>query len=330
MDILFLNRILYVFSCLVLSIFLTVSTAQGEKETVAKDTTEDNLNLEMILAGIKHYDALAQSGRGKSTLTWEQKTSNAYKVEWKYDLIFDRNRIRMEFEESFSSTRVRYPKRTLVATPSEVWTIGYHKTLGPSYSFQTETQLNPFDEWSDPRRWLTTSAANVDLPTYLRAENFYIKKQEAFNDVSCYVLEAKLDSKNTPNPQRDGFERFWIAPEQGFRFLKYEQRKPRKKDSLGGDFKKGTLSITRTIITYKKHGELWFPKTGVQRNLHIGSDGKEHFYSGMILKIKDFKVNLAIPPETFSVDIPDDVMINVQGLHKELSKKEFLKRYRRK
>ena len=324
MDVFSLNRILYVFSVLVLCVFLTLLTAQGEKGIVVKDATENDLNLEVILAGIKHYDTLVQSGRGRSTLTWEQKTSNAYKVEWKYDLIFDQNQIRMEFEESFSSKRVRYPKRTLVATPSEVWTIGYHKTLGPSYSFQLETQLSPFDEWSDPRHWLTKGAANVDLPTYLKAENFYIKKQETLNDILCYVLEAKQDQ------QEGKIERFWIAPEQGFRFLKYERHEPRKRDSLGGDFKKGALSTDRTLISYEKYGEVWFPKRGVQRNLHIDSDGKEHFYSGMILVVKDFKVNLAIPPETFSVEIPDDAMIKVQGLHKKLSKKEFLKRYKRK
>ena len=318
-----MNRTLFVLLYLVLFLFLTVPVAADEPKTAVTDAVEDTLNLEMILAGIQHYDTLGQSGSGNATLTWEQ-ASDGEKVAWPYELSFDRHRTRMEFEESFSTKRIRYPRRTLIATPTALWEIVYHETRSPSCTFQTNTGLMPFDEWADPRRWLTVSVADEDLPTYLRKGNFSIKKQETFNNVLCYVLEAKPPPENTEN---QSFERFWIAPEQGFRFLKYEHHEPLKADTLHGDFKKGSLFISRTTILYKKYGEAWFPKSGVQRNLHIDSEGKEHFYSGMTLALKNFNVNIAIPPGTFTIDLPEDAMVEVQGLQK--TKKEFLSYYKK-
>ena len=61
----------------------------------------------------------------------------------------------------------------------------------------------------------------------------------------------------------------------------------------------------------------------------LGSDFKpeDPIISGQKLEIKNFRINHDIPPETFTVDIPDDAMITVDREKQKLSKAEFLKRY---
>ena len=57
------------------------------------------------------------------------------------------------------------------------------------------------------------------LPTYLKEQNFRISKSEFFNGFPCYVLEAKQ-----PDQQEGSFERIWVSPELGLRYLQYESR----------------------------------------------------------------------------------------------------------
>ena len=133
-----------------------------------------------------------------------------------------------------------------------------------------------------------------------------------------------LKKYNPPETTPDVYERFWIAPSQGFRCLKYEECSPLKVDVMYSNIRKGTPSVHRRSVSYEQHGEAWFPKVGVGANFWIDSDGKEHFISRTTLETKDFKVNHPIPPETFTVDIPDDAMIWVGTLRQELPKKEFL------
>ena len=162
--------------------------------TVAQEET-DKFDFEMILAGIKHYDDLVQSGEGKGVLTWDQTPfseaplgQQAMVFDWVYEIIFDRNQIYMVFEESVSRDNVHYPKTTVIATSASVWEIVSHSDRKPTnYSFRADPQLGPFRRSADPRRWFGVS--NQDLPTYLRENNFHIKKREHLNKVPCYVLE---------------------------------------------------------------------------------------------------------------------------------------------
>ncbi|RKU31297.1 hypothetical protein C6497_02055 [Candidatus Poribacteria bacterium] len=225
----------------------------------------------------------------------------------------------MEFETSISEQNVHSPKTTIVATPTGVWEVLYlkPKTL---YIFDIDTKLRVLHRWSDPRRWLRISN-NEDIPTYLREYNFRIEKQENLNNVFCYVFKKENSSVNN-------YERFWIAPEQGFRFLKRETVRPLKVDSYDGILKKGTPYLTRMTASYKQYGEAWFPKKCLAEHFWIDPNGKKHANGGMTLEIKDWKVNHNILPKVFTVDIPDDAMIKVEGLRKTLSKAEFLQRYK--
>ncbi len=303
--------------------FVTVTVAQG---------AADELDFEMILAGIKHYDDLVQSGEGKGVLTWDQAPfseatlgQQAMVFDWKYEVIFDRNQVYMVFEESVSRNKVHYPKTTVIGTSAGVWKIVSHSDRKPTnYSFRTDPRLGELRRSADPRWWF--GVGNQDLPTYLRENNFHVKKREHLDKVPCYVLEKGQPPGTPPNV----YERFWIAPSQGFRCLKYEERSPLKVDVMFSNVRKGTPAAHRTFMSYEQHGEVWFPRTGEGANFWIDSEGKEHFISRMTLETKDFKVNHPIPPETFTVDIPDDALIRVAELRQKLPKKEFLQRYGQK
>jgi hypothetical protein len=315
-----LKRFMFVF------LFLTSATV-----TVAQEEA-DELDFEVILAGIKHYDDLVQSGEGKCAYTWDQAPlseaplgQQAMALDWKYEVIFDRNQVYMAFEESVSRDKAHHPKRTVVGTSAGVWEIVFYRDRKPTnYSFRTDPQLGPLWRSADPRWWF--GVGDQDLPTYLRENNFRVKKREHLNKVPCYVLEKA----QPPEASSSVYERFWIAPSQGFRCLKYEECSPLEVDVMFSDVKKGTPSIFRRSMSYEQHAEAWLPKTGVGANFWIDSDGKEHFISRMTLETKGFKVNHPIPPETFTVDIPDDAMIWAGTLRQRLSKQEFLQRYGQK
>ena len=315
-----LKRFIFVFLFLISA---TVTVAQNEV---------NELDFGMILAGIKHYDDLVQSGEGKGVLTWDQISFSAAPLgqqamvfDWKYEVIFDRNQIYMAFEESVSRDNVHYPKTTVIGTSAGIWEIVSHSDRKPTnYAFRADTQLVSFRREADPRWWLT--AAGQDLPTYLKENNFHVKKREYLNKVPCYVLEKTQPPETPPSV----YERFWIAPSKGFRCLKYEECLFLKVDVMFSNIKKGTPSVHRTLMSYEQHGEAWFPKTGVGENFWIDSEGQEHFISQMTLETKDFQVNHPVPPETFTVDIPDDALIWVDMLRQELPKKEFLQRYGQK
>ena len=315
-----LKRFIFVF------LFLTSVTV-----IMAQDEA-DELDFEMILAGIKHYDALVQSGEGKGVLTWDQAPfseapfgQQAMVFDWAYEIIFHQNQIYMAFEKSISRNNVHDPKRIVIATSAGVWEIVPRRGRKPTnYSFRTDPQLEVLRRAADPRWWF--GIGNQDLPTYLRENNFRVKKREHLNKILCYVLEKAQSPEASPNT----YERFWIAPSKGFRYLKYEERSPLKIDVMFSNIKKGTPSVHRGWMSYEQHGEVWLPKTGVGENFWIDLEGREHFISRMTLETKDFKVNHPIPSETFTVDIPDDAMIWVDTLRQKLPKKEFLQRYGQK
>ncbi|RKU27977.1 hypothetical protein C6497_10405 [Candidatus Poribacteria bacterium] len=189
----------------------------------------------------------------------------------------------------------------------------------PLYNFHTQRHEYRLPVL-DPRNWYSVNR-NHDLPPYLKNENFHIQsieslKDNQFDDIICYVLEKKY-SEISEDKQTDTFTRIWISPEQGFRFVKFETQEPNKTD--------GTLINTRVTISHQKFGEIWFPKICTTETSRIDTDGKKHTFHSAIVT-KDFKLNHPVPPKTFTVDIPDDAIIQVND--RELSKAEFLQRHK--
>ena len=277
--------------------FFTLALAQ---DTSSQDAAEDALNFKELLAAIKHHHALLKSGEGEIIHTDEQPPVEA-------DTRIVKTRITFDSE----NTRFDSQRGSTILTPTEMWEIAPHRRRHPKYHFSTEPRS--IYEGVDPRRWL------FDLATHLENENFQITGREIFNDISCYVLEAK---------HGDTSEKIWIAPQQGFRYLKRESRFPRPVDALDSDIPMEALTIIRTTIRYQQFGEIWFPKAVFSEYAWLDFKATYPIISRERLELKNFKVNHDLPPETFTVDIPDDAMIKVEGIDKPLTKQEFLKRYR--
>ena len=292
----------FLLSCFVFFACFTTAFAQ---ETPSKDTAEDEFDFNALLAAIKQHDALLKSGEGEVVYTFGQPPLDT-------DIRIVTGRIVFDSE----NTRFDSPRKTTILTPTATWEITTHRKAN-HYHFSTDKPrlIIPYHD-VDPRRWLTLR--EKDLATYLRVNNFHITGREVFNDTLCYVLEAKQENRS---------KRIWIAPERGFRYLKHESQRPTPVDALDSDIPMEALTIFRTIITYQQFGEIWFPKAVFSEYAWLDFKPADPILSQQMLEIKDFKLNHELPPETFTVDIPDDAIIKVDGISKALTKQEFLKRY---
>ena len=302
--------------CIVFFVGLTTALAQ---ETLSQGTAEDELDLKTLLAAIKNHDALLKSGEGEVvyTLGVPPFVDSDTKI-ITGTIAFSKEKTRFHGEKD----PFHLHGKTTLLIPTGMWEITRNRKgesryyFTPEHHFSRELKLiRPFHD-VDPRRWITLRSKN--LATYLESENFQITGREGFKNSLCYVLEAK-DGNRT--------KKIWIAPDKGFRYLKHESQFPRPVDALDSEVPMEALWIVRTIISYQQHGEIWFPKTVFSESTWLDFKPKDPIISGQRLEIKNFKINHDIPPETFTVDIPDDAMITVNPEKQELSKAEFLKRY---
>ena len=291
--------------------FLELALAQ---EPPSQEATEDELDLKALLAAIKHHDGLLKSGEGEVVYTFGVPPFVDTDTRIVAGTIaFNTEKTRFDSE----NTPFGQGGNTTILTPIGSWEIVPHKHRKTHYSFNTEEprSINPF-HGVDPREWLTFNGN--DLATYLRKKHFQIIGREVFNDILCYVLEEK---------DVDRPEKIWIAPERGFRYLKRENQFLTPVDALDSDIPMEAPTIIRTTITYQQHGEIWFPKTVFNEYAWVDFKPEDPIISGQRLEIKNFKINHNLPPDTFTVDIPDDAMITVNQQNKKLSKAEFLKQY---
>ena len=314
----------------------TIAFAQQESLPVLpQNAAEAESDFNMILLGMQNYDGAALSGEGECLYVFRQPgTPDAYST-WKARLAFDPWHTRLEFEEGFANN-TQTPSATFISSPSGTLEITYPKTGEPNYYFrggpqvsenvplknQTETEIDAARDWVDPRRWIH-SIDGRDLPTYLKEQNFRILKSEFFNGFPCYVLEAKQ-----PDQQERSFERIWVSPELGLRYLKYENRFFSAADSADGQIKRGTPLVKRIRLSYGLHGEdAWFVTNGIAETFWIDADGEEYLISRAIIETQNFLVNHEIPTDVFTVDIPGDATIQVETLDKKLSEAEFRQWY---
>ena len=298
----------FLLSCFVFLAYFTTAFAQ---ETPSQDPAEDELDFEALLVAIKHHNALLKSGEGEVVYTFGQPPFDTDTRVVTGHIAFDPENTR------FDSLR-----KTTIFMRIGMWEIDNNRNsyyyFKPDHYFTTEPKLIFPYHGVDPRQWFTPGSPDQDLATYLKDENFHITEREFINDNLCYVLEAK---------QGDRSKKIWIAPERGFRYLKHESQYPTPVDALDSDIPMEALTIFRTTISYQQFGEIWFPKAVFSEYAWLDFKATEPIISRQTLEIKNFKVNHTIPPETFTVDIPDDAMIKVEGISEKLSKQEFVKKY---
>ena len=324
-----------IFSFVFFACFATAFAQEDSLPVLPQNAIEAENDFNMILLGMRNYDGSALSGEGECLYVFRQPGMSDTYSTWKARLAFDPWHTRMEFEEGFSNN-TQTPKVTLISSPSGTLEITSSKTGEPRYHFRgnsqvpenvllksrTKTELDASRDWVDPRRWLQ-SIDGRDLPTYLKEQNFRILESEFFNGFPCYVLEAKQ-----PDQQDGSFERIWVSPELGLRYLKYESRFLSATDSADRQIKKGTPSVRRIRLSYELYSEdAWFVTNGIAETVWVDSDGEEHLINRAIIETQNFIVNHEIPPEIFTVDIPDNATIQVEALDAELSEAEFRQWY---
>ena len=292
-------------------VVLACFTIALAKETPSQDTAEDELDFEALLAAIKHHNALLKSGEGEVVYTFGQPP-------------FDTDTRIVTGHIAFDPENTRFDslRKTTIFMPIGMWEIDNNRNsyyyFKPDHYFSTEPKLIFPYHGVDPRQWFTPGSPDQDLATYLTDENFHITGREFINDNLCYVLEAKQGGRS---------KKIWIAPERGFRYLRYESQHPTPVDALDSDIPMEALTIFRTTISYQQFGEIWFPKAVFSEYAWLDFKATEPIISRQTLEIKNFKVNHTIPSETFIVNLPNDAIIKVEGISEKLSKQEFVKKY---
>lgn len=335
----------------------TVVIAQEGTETETKDETKVNFDFDAILAGIKQNDEAVKSGEGKCVFTYESfaKVGDPRKIKMtlKADLVFDehQNRARMELNDIVSQQNIGIPRGTTIVTEKGTLYIELlrnepepvengiririievprnepepveHKLR---YRFEKISRLQWMENHVAPRRW-TRITDTEDLATTLKDFNYRIVTRDMLDGIPCYVLEAKKEPPPGAEQQTPEISRIWIAPEHGFRMQKSEHRWTTKEDSVDGSIEKGTPFVTRTTYSYQQIGDVWLLKSARANTARVDSGEKEHIILQKTLELHDFKINHAVPAETFAFDIPDDAKITVDGFDERMSKQEFLEWY---
>ncbi|MDE0313892.1 MAG: RNA polymerase sigma factor [Candidatus Poribacteria bacterium] len=309
-----------------------VVIAQEGTETETKKKTPVNLDFDAILEGIKQNDEKVKSGEGRTVFTYESFTELGDLKEsrtLKTHLIFDehQNRVRMRLAESVSLQRILIPRTILIVTEKGTFRIELlridHK---PRYGFEKRNNLPLIRHYYAPRRWARISDTE-DLATSLKKLNYQILTREMLDGIPCYVLEGKKEPPPGAEQQMPEVSRIWIAPEHGFRIQKRERRWTTKEDTVDGGVEKGTPFVARNTFSYQQIGDVWLLKSTKWETWRIDADGKEHIIVRMTLELQDFKINHAVPAETFVIDIPDDAKITVDGFDERMSKQEFFEWY---
>ncbi len=273
---------------------------------------DDAIDLEMILAGIKHYDSLVKTGEGVvlyKRVKMPGLTDDGHRKVVEYYLTFTQHQTRMDIPE-YHVGKVHNPKLTVIQTKSE----------GELHVPDSNARRNRFAYFSAPTKnffdWqpkrIMTDWEEGSLYEHLKEKKFEIKQKEELNRVTCYVLENIAG------------EKIWISPEQGFNFLKYEYRFALKTTLPSRGLSRGTPLVERRRAFYKKYEDVWFPKQTFIESYFIDKNGQEQLLTKTEIETKNFRVNHDIPEATFVVEVPDTVPIWVDDLRKNLSKKEFL------
>jgi len=280
--------------------------------------TASDMDMEVILSGIQYYNSLCRSGEADMTHTMIQKGApmtekiNGILLNgtYKYHFMFDQNKMRMDREQLESDRSRRYTY--IYFTGQWEWDISEEYANGKSsvLYIYTTTDRSKYEQ-RDPRGY-----GEFDLKRFLNKDDFRIKGQEKIDNIVCYVLENK-----------NGKTRFWIAPEQGFRTMKAEYEYslgPHKEDG------KQLYGFEHNLISYEKHGEVWFPKTVDHRIYYIDKKGQKQLMTNYKTEAKNIRLNHQIPKEKFAIDLQheaDKTEVFLANSGEVLTKEQFIERF---
>ena len=310
-----LLNVVLCFSCI--SFPVALSSNEEIQDLPSVENTPDLLAV--ILSGIQHYDTLIQSGEGDVNYRRTQTVKPEFDEARQFHLTFDGHKTRMDLTLYRLGQSKDTETSTIILDGKSMWSIHedgrFLYTTQPSIFF-SEWDPRAILTWGNPLTW--SNPWNISgLDEYLEHGNFKVKNQQNLGKIRCYLLENSKE------------ERVWIAPEQGFRCLKYEHKyRSRTSDPNNNpSLKKGTPIVARKRVSYHKCGEAWFPKQSIRDSISIDENGQEHIIMRIEHETQNFRCNHTILEKTFTVEIPEQTKIYVPELDMELSKTELFNRY---
>jgi len=277
--------------------------------------TDDGINLEFIIAGVKHNDSLLKTAKGHFIMQ-PIHTKFARKVlpippnariekgPRKVFFAFDGQKIRSDLHSDFS------PDGGFAIFDGKKQIEIGGKEIEISHLVEKNGKLIPvkkrgrqigvrgrlaIDGRNRLRYWGLTYFKQP-LGEYLEKNAIAILGKETIDKPLCYVIQAK-------QPRR-GTMKFWIAPEQGFRVLKRESELL----YMGG---MGFVTATnRMKVVYQKLQDgIWCPKSAVEELLVFNkTTGKQELAIKYTLAMKNVKVNIDVS-DLFKLDIPPETIV---------------------
>ena len=253
---------------------------------------ESHVELEFLIAGVKHNDSLVKSSRIRfikqpTHTEFEKKFFGVSDSQFEGDVevIFAH-----EGAKVYCQTRSTIePDRTRIFD-GEQQQIEIHKrgqkrhiavrgamTIGPR---------NYFHYWG--REFLGELVGE-----YLEKNAVGIVGEEDINGVPCAIVEAKLPPKN-------GRVKFWIAPLQGYRVLKRQ---------FEATYHGGIPSHVTMIVQYQKVNGVWIPKSSTDTTLALNQEsGNQELLFKFTLTVEDAEVNIDVS-ELFNLEIPPETEV---------------------
>jgi hypothetical protein len=268
---------------------------------IFSDTEVPELELDVIVAGVKYNDSLLKTGKGHFIVR-RAPTEEANQLllssgqrfqtgDTQLTVAFDGVKVRCEtvadIIEIFDGEKQVeiYLSKKYAGVKAGKMSVGIRGKLmiAPRHN---------------PRYW-GLYVWGKPLGEYLEEKAIQVVGNERINGLLCYVVQAKL--------RRVGTIKFWIAPEQGFRVLKsqYETSAPIPKPP----FKELPVVFTVETVYQELKNGIWFPKSSVKSSFLLDKKtGKQNLLVRDFLTVKAIEVNGDVSNQ-FQLNIPPDTLI---------------------
>ena len=297
---------------------------------ITSTIASDEIDVSTIIARIKYYDSLIESGRGNCVLEnhfYLQSRSTKAEYLFVFGRVGEDSKIKVMYHKGG-------PKKNMVQIfdGEKQWEIYDHevknkKLYGVRYHFAMSPTL-------DPRFWQTYGDRDyLTVPLWKLLEKYesQIIGVEQLNGNDCYVIQVKRPSSRS--------FKVWVSPQQGFRPIKIENRfvtaqPPVQIRKVAGLSDVTSENIVTKELSYRKYADdIWFLHKGKTTLVESLSEPKrgENMTESKVktvrethIRIKDFKLNIDVLDQ-LRPNIPNEALIFDHNLRKALPASELLK-----
>ena len=297
---------------------------------ISTSIAADEIDMKTVIAGIKYYDSLIESGRGDCILEKNfHLLPNSTKAEYLFvfDGIGENRKMKVMYQQGG-------PKKNMTQffDGEKQWEIYDHEVeYKKMYGVRHELKMG---RTLDPGSWLTYGSANYETePLWKLLERYECKiiGMERLNDDNCYVIQAEKPSSRS--------FKIWIAPQKGFRPIKIENRfvvghtSPIFEAAGISDLVTNERMVTKEL-TYQKYADrIWFLQKGKTTYVAFLADPEngENTAESEVkiiresrIELKDFKLNIDVSDQ-LRLNIPNEVLVFDHSVRRLRPATELLK-----